>query len=93
MRFALAIVRQMNRLEPFDRAMTLAAQAFTSIFPVVIAAFSLLPRRRLRPARRPGGAGALALPEGTRSALAGALPDDPEQAATFGVPEPADRAA
>ena len=24
-RFALAVVRQMNRLEPFDRAMTLAA--------------------------------------------------------------------
>jgi membrane protein len=83
-RFALATVHQMNRLEPFDRAMTLAAQAFTSIFPVVIVTFSLLPQDD---SGRLGGrvAQALALPESTRSALAGALPDDPEQATTFGV--------
>ena len=83
MRFALAVVRQMNRLEPFDRAMTLAAQAFTSIFPVVIATFAVLPRDD---SGRLGSrvAGALALPEGTRSALSGALPEDSEQAATFG---------
>ena len=36
-RFAVAVVRQMQRLEPFDRAMTLAAQAFTSLFPLIIA--------------------------------------------------------
>jgi len=74
----------MNRLEPFDRAMTLAAQAFTSIFPVVIVTFSLLPQDD---SGRLGSrvAQALALPETTRSALAGSLPDDPEQATTFGV--------
>ncbi len=83
-RFALAIVHQMNRLEPFDRAMTLAAQAFTSIFPVLIVTFTLLPHDS---SGRLGGrvAQAIALPEATRSALAGALPDDPEQATTFGV--------
>ena len=72
-RFALAVVHQMNRLEPFDRAMTLAAQAFTSIFPVVIVTFSLLPQDD---SGRLGGrvAQALALPESTRSALADALP-------------------
>ena len=84
MRFALAVVRQMQRLEPFDRAMTLAAQAFTSIFPVVIVTFSVLPHddsgllgNRV--------AQALALPEETRTALSGAFPEDPEQATTFGV--------
>ena len=83
-RFALAVVRQMNRLEPFDRAMTLAAQAFTSIFPVVIAAFSVLPQDD---SGRLGGrlAQALALPENTQSALANAFPQDSEQATTFGV--------
>jgi membrane protein len=83
-RFALAVVNQMQRLEPFDRAMTLAAQAFTSIFPVVIVTFSLLPHDE---SGRLGGrvAQALALPENTRSALAGAFPEDAEQATTFGV--------
>jgi membrane protein len=83
-RFALAVVHQLNRLEPFDRAMTLAAQAFTSIFPVVIVTFSLLPHDD---SGRLGGrvAQALALPETTRTALAGAFPADPEQATTFGL--------
>jgi membrane protein len=83
-RFALAIVHHMQRLEPFDRAMTLAAQAFTSIFPVVIVTFSLLPHDN---SGRLGSrvAQALALPEATRSALSGAFPEDPEQATTFGV--------
>src|SRR3954468_453043 len=83
-RFALAVVNQMNRLEPFHRAMTLAAQAFTSIFPVVIVTFSLLPQDD---SGRLGGrvAQALALPESTRSALADTFPPDPEQATTFGL--------
>jgi membrane protein len=83
-RFALAVVNRMQRLEPFDRAMTLAAQAFTSIFPVLIATFALLPHDD---SGRLGGrvADALALPESTRSALSGAFPDDSGQATTFGV--------
>jgi membrane protein len=83
-RFALAVVRQMNRLEPFDRAMTLAAQAFTSIFPVLIVTFAVLPHDD---SGRLGGrvADALALPESTRAALSGAFPQDAEQATTFSV--------
>ena len=83
-RFGMSMVRDMQRLEPFDRAMTLAAQAFTSIFPLVIAALSVLPR--------PDATGlgsrlaeALALPESTRSAVSSALPEDTGQVATFGV--------
>jgi membrane protein len=83
-RFGLAVVRHMQRLEPFDRAMTLAAQAFTSIFPVVIATFALLPRDD---SGRLGGqlSHVLALPEGTRTALSEAFPPDSGQATTFGV--------
>jgi len=83
-RFVMRLVREMQRLEPFDRAMTLAAQAFTSIVPLVIVALAVLPRPD---ANRLGDrvADALALPSNTRSALLGALPEDTEQAATFGV--------
>src|SRR3954469_8035207 len=81
-RSALAATRQFQRLEPFDRAMTLAAQAFTSIFPVVIVAFSGLPQPES--AWRGGRvAQALALPAGTRSALSAAFPQEAEQATTF----------
>jgi membrane protein len=78
------VTHQLQRLEPFDRAMTLAAQAFTSIFPLVIATFSVLPQAD---SGRLGGrvAQALALPEATRAALAQAFPQDSGQAATFGV--------
>ena len=76
---------QFERLEPFDRAMTLAAQAFTSIFPVVIATFAVL--------RRPDSgwglgnrvAQALALPESTRSALYAPSTEDVGQTTTFGA--------
>jgi membrane protein len=83
-RFALAVTRRFTRLEPFDRAMTLAAQAFTSIFPVVIVAFSVLPQHG---SAWLGGrvAEALALPEGTRSAVSSALPEGSEQATTYTV--------
>jgi membrane protein len=83
-RFALAVTRQFTRLEPFDRAMTLAAQAFTSIFPVVIVAYSVLPQPD---SAWLGGrvAQALALPDSTRSTLSGAFPEGSEQATTFTV--------
>jgi membrane protein len=84
MRFALAVTRQFQRLEPFDRAMTLAAQAFTSIFPVVIVAFSVLPQPE---SAWLGGrvAQALALPDGTQSALSAVFPEEAEQVRTFTV--------
>ena len=82
-RFVLAVAQQLQRLEPFDRAMTLAAQAFTSIFPVVIVAFSVLPapdsdRLGSRVAK------AFELPEETRATLADAFPQDTGTATTFG---------
>ena len=40
-RFVLRALRDIRDLELFDRAMTLAAQAFTSILPVLIVASSL----------------------------------------------------
>jgi membrane protein len=81
-RFAFEVMRRMRHLEPFDRAMTLAAQAFTSIFPVLIAGFALLSDDD---SSRVGDwlAHALALPESTRSALAATFPTDSEQATTF----------
>ena len=81
-RLGLQLAREFNRLEPFDRAMTLAAQAFTSIFPVVIVTFSFLPPG-CRPARRPGG-GHARPPGSTRSPWR-PPPGRHEQAATFGL--------
>ena len=37
-RFAIRALRDIRDLELFDRAMTLAAQAFTSILPILIVA-------------------------------------------------------
>src|SRR4051812_41998341 len=36
LRIAMAFWRDFTNIEPFDRAMTLAAQAFVSIFPLLI---------------------------------------------------------
>ena len=83
-RLGLQLTREFQRLEPFDRAMTLAAQAFTSIFPLVIATLSFLDRPdagRLSEQL----ADTLGLPSSTRSTLADALPEESDQAATFGV--------
>ena len=83
-RLVVKLTREFQRLEPFDRAMTLAAQAFTSIFPLVIAALSFF--------NRPDAgwlsehlADTLGLPERSRSILESALPESNETAATFGL--------
>ncbi len=71
-RLGLQLTREFQRLEPFDRAMTLAAQAFTSIFPLVIATLSFLDRPdagRLSEQL----ADTLGLPSSSRSILADAL--------------------
>lgn len=39
-RFALRVVRALRRVELFDRAMAIAAQFFTSVFPILIVAAS-----------------------------------------------------
>jgi membrane protein len=83
-RFVMRMVQDFERLEPFDRAMTLAAQAFTSIFPLVIAALSLVPQPdagRLRNLV----AQWLSLPPSTRSLLEEALPELQQQSAGFGL--------
>src|SRR4051794_687700 len=83
-RFALDLVRQMQRMEPFDRAMTLAAQAFTSIFPLVLTALAVLPPdARGRFFDRLGAT--LELPDAARQALDAALPTSSGQQAAFGV--------
>jgi membrane protein len=83
-RLSVKLTREFQRLEPFDRAMTLAAQAFTSIFPLVIATLSFLDRPdagRLSQQL----ADTFGLPSSTRSTLADALPEGSDQAATFGL--------
>ena len=90
-RLGLELAREFQRLEPFDRAMTLAAQAFTSIFPLVIATLSFLHRpdagqlsERL--------ADALGLPSSTRSTLAERLARRQRAGRDVRRPGPADRA-
>jgi membrane protein len=80
--FLIRLVQEFQRLEPFDRAMTLAAQAFTSIFPLVISAFSVL---GLSESGQLGArlADALALPEGTAAALEDIRGEPSGQVATF----------
>ena len=83
-RLGVKVTREFQRLEPFDRAMTLAAQAFTSIFPLVIAALSVLNRPDAgRLSERL--ADTLGLPPSSRSILEDALPESNEQTATFGL--------
>lgn len=70
-------------IEPFDRAMTLAAQAFTSIFPLVIAVAALLPDSS-------GGlsdrfSDALGIPDSSRDVIEEALPAHPDTRGAFGI--------
>jgi membrane protein len=82
-RMLTATVRDIREMEVLDRAMTLAAQAFTSLFPLVIAIAALRP-----------GTGAslgqdladvLSSPEGSRQVLEQALPGQPRTIGAFGV--------
>jgi membrane protein len=77
-------VQALAGIEPFDRAMTLAAQAFTSFFPLAITlATALEPWTSASLADRV--ADNLSLPAATRSALDAALGNpSPEEAAAFG---------
>lgn len=82
--FVLRLVQEFQRLEPFDRAMTLAAQAFTSISPLIIAVLSLFGQSE---SDRLGArlADALALPPGTTSTLEAVRPQESQSVATFTV--------
>ena len=83
-RFVLHLVREWQKLEPFDRAMTLAAQAFTSIFPLVIAAASVL---RRDDSRQFGDklSDLLGLPASTQKVLSDAVSPDAATITTFGI--------
>lgn len=84
-RVATELVHDFRRLEPFDRAMTLAAQAFTSIFPLVMTTLAVVGDRGAE-ALGEHLQNALALPPSTTSALVDAQADGTTgQAATFGV--------
>jgi membrane protein len=76
--------RALIRIEVFDRSMTLAAQAFTSVFPVLILIATLRPRENHN---HVGGALAdsLGLNEQARQSLEAALPVGGSAASTFGV--------
>jgi membrane protein len=76
------MTRAVVAIEPFDRGMTLAAQAFTSIFPLVIALAAVLP------GDRPLAdvlADNLQVPPQARAALEAAIPADTGSRAAFGV--------
>jgi membrane protein len=83
LRIAKTFLREMTNIEPFDRAMTLAAQAFTSIFPLLITVAAI---------RNDGDgnisddiATSLSLPDSMATALDQVLPSDTGQVAAFGI--------
>lgn len=83
LRVATTFLRELTSIEPFDRAMTLAAQAFTSIFPLLITLVAFFDRGN-------GSVGddiakALSLPDSVRQALDQALPAESQQFAAFGL--------
>jgi membrane protein len=75
------IVRDLARLEVFDRAMTLAAQAFTSIVPLMLVASTLRPQH---PGFGSVVADSLSLSEETRATLAGSIPAGATAAGSIG---------
>jgi membrane protein len=72
-----------QHVEPFDRGMTLAAQAFTSIFPLIIAIAALLPDSRGSVADRISDA--LGIPDSSRGVVEQALPAHPDTRGAFGI--------
>jgi membrane protein len=77
-------VHALVRAEVFDRSMTLAAQAFTSIFPLLILIATLRPRSRDDQIGQ-GLADSLGLNPQARDALEAALPSAGTAANAFGV--------
>jgi membrane protein len=75
-RIFFRLLTAFTRVELFDRSMTIAAQFFTSIFPLVIAISSFVGGTQV--------AEALRVPEETMSVLEDALDQAPDDA-TFGV--------
>jgi uncharacterized BrkB/YihY/UPF0761 family membrane protein len=82
-RFALRVVRDLRDVELFDRAMTLAAQVFTSILPILIVAGSL--RSRLNPAAGSALAENLGLDARTAQLVQQSLPREAEVVSATGI--------
>jgi membrane protein len=70
-------------VEPFDRGMTLAAQAFTSLFPLIIAVAALLPDSGGSLADR--FADTFGIPDSSRAVIEQALPAHPDTRGAFGL--------
>jgi membrane protein len=81
LRMALTCLREIKNIEPADRAMTLAAQGFTSIFPVLITVATFLHGHGVGH----DIAGSLSLSDNVRTALDHALPVDTQQGAAIGA--------
>ena len=73
----------LQNAEPFDRGMTLAAQAFTSIFPLIIAIAALFPDSSGDTSDRVSSA--LGIPASSRAVLEQALPAHPDTRGAFGI--------
>jgi membrane protein len=77
-------VRGLASFEVFDRSMTLAAQAFTSVFPLLILVATLRPRRGSDPVGSTL-ADSLGLSRQAREALVAAMPASSSVLGVFGV--------
>lgn len=82
-RFALRVARDLGDLELFDRGMTLAAHAFTSVLPILIVAGAL--RAELAPEDGAILAEHLGLNHATAEVLEGSLPGQAQELAATGV--------
>jgi membrane protein len=83
LRIATRTASGLQEIEPFDRAMTLAAQTFTSVFPLIIAVAALLPAGSQSLSDRLSDG--LGLPDSSRAALELVLPAQPQTRGAFGV--------
>jgi membrane protein len=83
LRIASRTAGGLQDIEPFDRAMTLAAQAFTSLFPLIIAVAALLPASSQSLSDRLSEG--LGLPDSSRAVLELVLPAQPQTRGTFGI--------
>ena len=83
LRIATRTAGGLQDIEPFDRAMTLAAQTFTSVFPLIIAVAALLPDSSQSLSDR--FSDGLGLPDSSRAILEQVLPAHPQTRGAFGI--------
>jgi len=81
-RYVDRAIEGVAEIEPFDRGMTLAAQAFTSIIPIMVVTASY---GRARNGFGTGLADSLGLPDDVRSVLTGSVPSGADLGRSFGI--------